>query len=112
MPDGFKKVGFARTSVTLLLLALLLNANAHIFTHLNDVAQSRPTVNSPEDHERQNAASPFGNNDCLACQSLQHLQLSAAITFVQFTAEDQTPAEHDQRRRAPVAGAAPELLRR
>src|SRR5438445_505405 len=92
MPDRFKKVGFARTSAAVLLLALLLNANAHVFAHLfaqfNDLPQAHQTVSS-QDGPEQNATSPLGRHDCLACQSLQHLRLSAAVTLVQFTVTDQ-----------------------
>jgi len=84
MPDGFKKVGRARASVAALLLALLLNANAHVFAHLNDVAPSQPTVSHQGESEPSNGLSTFGNNDCLACQSLQHLRISATVTLVQL----------------------------
>lgn len=73
-----------------LLLALLLNANAHVFAHLNDVAPSQPTVSHQGEPESSNGLSTFGNNDCLTCQSLQHLRLSATVTFAQLAAADQS----------------------
>ena len=93
MPDRFKKTGFARTSLVVVLLALLLNASAHIFVHLNDVPQAHHTVSSQDGTEPQNTASPFGSNDCLTCQSLQHLRLSNAVTLVSLTATDQALAD-------------------
>src|ERR1041384_2206931 len=90
MPDGFKKVGLARTLAVVLLLALLLNASAHVFAPLNGVPPAHQTVSHQVSHqdepEQPNPASPFGSHDCLACQSLQHLRLSAVGKLVQFNA--------------------------
>ena len=75
--------------VVALLLALLLNVNAHVFTHLSDSVHLPHTVASSEDG-KSNRISPFGNHDCLACQSFQHLRPSAAVTSAPLVIHEET----------------------
>ena len=78
MFDRSRRVKSSRVLVALL-LALLLNVNAHVFTHLGDAVHLPQTVASSEDG-KSNRLSPFGNHHCLICQSFQHLRPSAAVT--------------------------------
>jgi len=75
---SLKRTKLARTPAVVLLLALLLNVNAHVFTHLNEVLTSQPTIGQSDDSRQQSDSSLFNDHDCLGCQSLQHRLVGSA----------------------------------
>ena len=87
MSDRSKKVVFTRVLAGLL-LALLVNANAHVFAHIGAALQLRPTVGISDDSGASSPLSSFDKNQCVGCQSLRHLRLSAAGAFAQISAHD------------------------
>ena len=73
-----QRLRLPRTSAVVLMLALLLNINAHIFTHLDDEMAWQPVVESSDHSEPESDPSLSGDHDCLGCQSLQHLLANSA----------------------------------
>ena len=67
-----------RTSAVVLMLALLLNVNVHIFTHIGDAMTWQLAVESSDHSEPESDPSLSGDHDCLGCQSLQHLLANSA----------------------------------
>lgn len=106
----------ARTSAAVLLVALLLNINAHVFVHLGDALVSAPAIGQDGDGYGSGSASLLGNHDCLGCQSLQHRLAGLAavpvlnLATVVVTAGWQTqlfPTPYSAR---PLSSRAPPLV--
>jgi hypothetical protein len=83
-----QRKAFRRSSTVLLLAVLLLNASAHVFVHLGGARATERAISRAET-KTADALSLFGKQDCLGCQTLNHLRLNSHVPFTQLDATDE-----------------------